>query len=89
MTFKPFIIAGTVLLFSCNSGSSGKEAERKALDEESKKCVRAMSGFEEKQNEAYRAGDAALAARYKNSFDSAAKANIMIGQKMMALDAEK
>lgn len=89
MTFKLTPIAFALLLFSCTAGSSGKDAERKALNDESKKCIRAMNAFEEQKNSALQAGDATAAGIFQNSMDSAARENVMIGQKLMALDAEK
>ena len=73
MTLKLTPIAFALLLFSCTAGSSGKEAERKALNDESKKCIRAMNAFEEQKNNALQAGDAAAAGMFQNSMDSAAR----------------
>lgn len=89
MTLKLTSIAFALLLFSCTAGSTGKDAERKALNDESKKCIRAMNVFEEQMNSASQAGDAVAAGMFKKSMDSAARENALIGQKLMALDAEK
>ncbi len=89
MTLKHTPIAFALLLFSCTAGSSGKDEERKALNDESKKCIRAMNAFEVQMNSASQAGDAVAAGMYQKSMDSAARENVMIGQKLMALDAEK
>jgi len=62
------------------------ESEKKALNEQSKKCIALMNSLEEEKNSAQASGDAARANALQASIDSAAKENVMIGQKLMALE---
>lgn len=68
------------------AAGTDKEAQKAALNEQSKACIRLMNQYEEQQKAAYAAGDAEKAKAFGISIDSAAKANVMIGQQLMALD---
>lgn len=62
------------------------EAQKKSLNLQSKACIALMNKLEEDMNAAYAAGDAATAQALKASIDSAARENVLIGQKLMALE---
>lgn len=62
------------------------EAQKKALNDQSKACIALMNRLEVEQNAAYAAGDAAAASNLKKRIDSAATENAKIGQQLMALD---
>lgn len=62
------------------------EAQKKALNKQSLACIALMNALEPDMNAAYAAGDAATAKAIKARIDSAARENVMIGQKLMALD---
>ena len=62
------------------------EAEKNSLNLQSKACIALMNKLEEDMNAAYAAGDAATAKTLKASIDSAARENVLIGQKLMALE---
>lgn len=62
------------------------EAQKKALNDQSKACIALMNALEPDMNAAYAAGDAATAIAIKARIDSAARENVKIGQKLMALD---
>jgi len=62
------------------------EAQKKALNDQSRACIALMNKLEVEQNAAYAAGDAATATALKQRIDSAARENVMIGQKLMALE---
>lgn len=62
------------------------EAQKKALNDQSKACIALMNSLEPEMNAAYAAGDAATAKAIKNRIDSAALENAKIGQQLMALD---
>ena len=66
--------------------SGDVEAQKKALNEQSRACIALMNALEPEQNAAYAAGNADLARSIKERIDSAARENVMIGQKLMALD---
>lgn len=68
-----------------NSGGD-VEAQKKALNEQSRSCIALMNSLEEEMNAAYAAGNADAAAALKARIDSAAKENVKIGQKLMALE---
>lgn len=62
------------------------EAQKAALNEQSKACIALMNKLEVDQNAAFAAGDAATAQTIKAQIDSAARENIKIGQQLMELD---
>ncbi|MGB3008346.1 MAG: hypothetical protein WBC06_17655 [Chitinophagaceae bacterium] len=62
------------------------EAQKKALNDQSKACIALMNSLEVELNAAYAAGDAAAASNFKKRIDSAATENAKIGQQLMALD---
>ena len=75
-------------MIACNSGSStdNVSAKKNELNERSKECIRIMNRAEQERSAALAAGDAASAEMLQQRIDSAAKANVMIGQKLMELD---
>lgn len=62
------------------------EAQKKALNEQSRACIALMNALEPEQNAAYAAGNAELAKSIKARIDSAARENVLIGQQLMALE---
>ncbi len=66
--------------------AGGLEAQKAALNQQSKACIALMNKLEVEQNAAYAAGDAATAQLLKARIDSAARENVKIGQQLMALD---
>ncbi len=62
------------------------ESEIKLLNEQSLACIALMNKLETEQNAAYAAGDAEIARMIKTRIDSAARENVKIGQKLMALE---
>jgi len=66
--------------------SGDVEAQKEALNKQSRECIALMNSLEVDMNAAYAAGNAQLAGTLKASIDSAARENVMIGQKLMALD---
>lgn len=62
------------------------EAQKKALNDQSRACIALMNALEPELNAAYAAGDAATAKAIKARIDSAAMENVKIGQKLMALE---
>ncbi len=69
-----------------NNSSGDIEAQKEALNKQSRACIALMNSLEVEMNAAYAAGNAQLASTLKASIDSAARENVMIGQKLMALD---
>lgn len=69
-----------------NNNSGDIETQKEALNKQSRACIALMNSLEVEMNAAYAAGNAQLASTLKASIDSAARENVMIGQKLMALD---
>jgi hypothetical protein len=69
-----------------NDGSGSVEEQKEALNKQSKECIALMNSLEKDMNAAYAAGNGDAAAALKARIDSAARENVMIGQKLMALD---
>jgi hypothetical protein len=67
------------------SSSGDVEAQKKALNEQSRACIAIMNAVEEQMNAANAAGDTQTASAFKATMDSAATENAKIGQKLMAL----
>ena len=68
------------------NASGDIEAQKKALNDQSKACIAIMNSAEEQMNAAYAAGNAEAARAFKATMDSAAMENSKIGQKLMELD---
>ena len=62
------------------------EAQKKALNDQSKACIALMNSLEVDKNAAVAAGNSDLATTLQTSIDSAATENVKIGQKLMALE---
>ena len=62
------------------------EAQKEALNKQSRACIALMNSLEVDMNVANAAGNAQLASTLKARIDSAATENVKIGQKLMALD---
>jgi hypothetical protein len=62
------------------------ESEKELLNKQSLACIALMNKLETEQNAAYAAGDAETARAIKMRIDSAARENVKIGQKLMALE---
>jgi DNA-binding ferritin-like protein len=70
-----------------NDQSSGDiESQKAALNKQSKACIALMNSLEEEKNTAQGSGDAVTASALQTRIDSAAKENVKIGQKLMALE---
>jgi hypothetical protein len=69
-----------------NKTGSDVEAQKKALNEQSKACIALMNSLEVDKNAAVAAGNSELASTLQASIDSAATENAKIGQKLMALE---
>ena len=67
-------------------GSGDVEAQKEALNKQSRACIAIMNSAEVEMNAAYAAGNAEAAKTFKARIDSAARENAMIGQKLMALE---
>ena len=67
-------------------GEGSHAAEVAELNAQSKQCIRTINSAEQAINVAIASGDKELAAEYQKTMDSAARANVMIGQKLMALE---
>lgn len=81
---------GTSTSVSTNDDDDAKpagdiEAQKAALNKQSKACIALMNALEPEMNAAYAAGDAATAQSIKARIDSAAMENVKIGQQLMAL----
>lgn len=66
--------------------SGDVEAQKEALNKQSRACIALMNSLEVDMNAAYAAGNAEAARVFKARIDSAARENVMIGQKLMALE---
>lgn len=66
--------------------SADVEAQKEALNKQSKECIAIMNFLEERKNAALAAGNAKEAAFISVRIDSAAMENAKIGQKLMALE---
>lgn len=66
--------------------SGDVEAQKKALNDQSRACIALMNSLEVDMNAAYAAGNAEAARTLKARIDSAARENVLIGQKLMALE---
>ena len=69
-----------------DNSSTDKEAQKKALNDQSRACIALMNNLEPEMNAAYAAGDAVTANAIKTRIDSAATENAKIGQLLMALE---
>jgi hypothetical protein len=69
-----------------NTNSGDVDAQKKALNEQSKACIALMNSLEVDKNNAIAAGNAEAAKAFQASIDSAATENAKIGQKLMALE---
>ncbi len=88
MIIKTTLFAVTLLLVSCNSKTNNNEYAKKALNEQSLKCIAIMNKSEALQKEAMAYGSAAEINMYQKKFDSAALENAKIGKQLMQLDAK-
>ncbi len=68
------------------NASEDLEAQKEALNKQSRACIALMNSLEVDMNAANAAGNAQLASTLKARIDSAATENVNIGQKLMALD---
>ena len=62
------------------------EAQKKALNQQSKACIALMNSLEQEMNAAYAAGNSEAGKALQARIDSAATENAKIGQQLMALD---
>ena len=69
-----------------NTKGGDIEAQKKALNDQSKACIALMNSLEVDKNNAIAAGNAEAAKAFQTSIDSAATENAKIGQKLMALE---
>ena len=69
-----------------NTNGGDVEAQKKALNDQSKACISLMNSYGNDKDAAVAAGNSALAATLQASIDSAATENAKIGQKLMALE---
>jgi len=102
MRIKLVTIALFLVLFSCNDteksntddakteqtndGSASVEEQKEALNKQSKECIALMNALEPDMNAANAAGNTDAAKAIQARIDSAARENVMIGQKLMALE---
>lgn len=68
------------------NSATDTEAQKKALNDQSRACIALMNALEPDMNAAYAAGDAATAKAIKTRIDSAATENAKIGQLLMVLE---
>jgi hypothetical protein len=71
-----------------NGADSGGdvEAQKEALNKQSRACIALMNSLEEEMNAANAAGNAEAASALRARIDSAATENAKIGQQLMALE---
>jgi hypothetical protein len=69
-----------------NTNGGDVDAQKKALNEQSRACIALMNSLEVKMNAAVAEGNAEAAKAFQASIDSAATENAKIGQKLMALE---
>ena len=88
MNIKTTLLAGTILLVSCNSTTNNNEKALKELNEQSKKCVAILNKADALQRDAMKNGNTAEINIYQKTMDSAAMENAKIGQQMMQLESK-
>ena len=69
-----------------NTNGGDVEAQKKALNEQSRACIALMNSLEVDKNKALAAGNTDAANAIQSRIDSAATENVKIGQKLMALE---
>lgn len=69
-----------------NTSGGDVEAQKKALNVQSRACIALMNSLEVDKNSAIAAGNPEAAKAFQASIDSAATENARIGQKLIALE---
>jgi hypothetical protein len=69
-----------------NSSGGEVQAQKDSLNKQSRACIALMNSLEDEKNAAITAGNTEAATALSARIDSAARENVLIGQKLMALE---